>query len=50
MGAKTWMLVIADGDARAALEGQPALDRDATARWRNGSSRESRSSRSAKAI
>ncbi|WP_377154808.1 DUF6928 family protein [Roseateles sp. UC29_93] len=30
MGAKTWMLVISDGDARAALEGQPALDRDAT--------------------
>lgn len=30
MGAKTWMLVIADGDARAALEAQPALDRDAT--------------------
>ncbi|WP_067272607.1 DUF6928 family protein [Mitsuaria sp. 7] len=30
MGAKTWMLVIADGDAREALERQPALDRDAS--------------------
>lgn len=30
MGAKTWMLVIADGDARAALEAQPALDREAS--------------------
>ena len=30
MGAKTWMLVIADGDARAALEARPALDRDAS--------------------
>jgi len=30
MGAKTWMLVIAERDARAALEARPALDRDAT--------------------
>jgi hypothetical protein len=30
MGAKTWMLVIADGDAREALAGQPTLDRDAS--------------------
>lgn len=30
MGAKTWMLVIADGDAREALKSAPALDRDAT--------------------
>jgi hypothetical protein len=32
MGAKTWMLVYADGDAREALRGRPRLDRDATAR------------------
>ncbi|WP_431046046.1 DUF6928 family protein [Roseateles sp. L2-2] len=30
MGAKTWMLVIADDDARAALQARPALDRDAS--------------------
>jgi hypothetical protein len=32
MGAKTWMLVYADRDAREALAKRPALDRDATAR------------------
>jgi hypothetical protein len=31
MGAKTWMLVYADTDARAALERRPSLDRAATA-------------------
>lgn len=30
MGAKTWMLVIADADAREALARKPTLDRDAT--------------------
>ena len=30
MGAKTWMLVYADGNAGAALRGAPQLDRDAT--------------------
>jgi hypothetical protein len=30
MGAKTWMLVYADSDARQALETQPELDRVAT--------------------
>src|SRR5262249_3168033 len=30
MGAKTWMLVYADVDARAALKAEPALDREAT--------------------
>jgi len=32
MGAKTWMLVYADVDARDALRGRPRLDRDATSR------------------
>ena len=32
MGAKTWMLVYAEGDPSAALSVKPALDRDAT-RW-----------------
>ena len=32
MGAKTWMLVYADSDARQALCAQPQLDRDATFR------------------
>lgn len=32
MGAKTWMLVYANGDARAALEKQPSLDVDASLR------------------
>lgn len=32
MGAKTWMIVYADGDARAALDRRPPLDRAATAR------------------
>ena len=30
MGAKTWMLVLAESDARSALAKIPALDRDAT--------------------
>lgn len=30
MGAKTWMLVYADSNAREALAAKPALDRDAT--------------------
>lgn len=30
MGAKTWMLVYADGDAREALRAHPQLDREAT--------------------
>lgn len=30
MGAKTWMLVYADGDAREALRARPALDREAS--------------------
>src|SRR5512143_3817961 len=30
MGAKTWMLVYADGDAREALSRRPTLDRDQT--------------------
>ncbi len=30
MGAKTWMLVYADSDARAALKARPSLDREAT--------------------
>lgn len=30
MGAKTWMLVIADNNAREALAASPALDREAT--------------------
>ena len=30
MGAKTWMLVLADSDAREALAAKPALDRSAT--------------------
>jgi hypothetical protein len=30
MGAKTWMLVYADGDAAEALRGSPQLDRDET--------------------
>ena len=33
MGAKTWMLVYADGNAREALARRPSLDRDATARF-----------------
>lgn len=33
MGAKTWMLVYADGNARDALASRPALDRDATAQF-----------------
>ena len=32
MGAKTWMLVYADGSAREALSRRPTLDREATAR------------------
>jgi hypothetical protein len=32
MGAKTWMLVYADSDARAALAAYPPLDREATSR------------------
>ncbi|MGD9645623.1 MAG: hypothetical protein AB7U73_07920 [Pirellulales bacterium] len=32
MGAKTWMLVYAESDARAALRTQPQLDREATHR------------------
>lgn len=32
MGAKTWMLIYADSNAREALKGQPALDREATLR------------------
>ena len=32
MGAKTWMLVYAEGDASAALKAKPRLDRDATLR------------------
>lgn len=32
MGAKTWMLVIADGDARETLAHKPALDRQETSR------------------
>jgi len=32
MGAKTWMLVLAESDAREALAGKPALDRDATSK------------------
>ncbi len=32
MGAKTWMLVIADANAREALAARPALDREATRR------------------
>ena len=32
MGAKTWMLVYADADAREALGQRPSLDRDATSR------------------
>jgi hypothetical protein len=31
VGAKTWMLVYADGSAREALQRRPALDREATA-------------------
>jgi hypothetical protein len=30
MGAKTWMLVYADTNAREALKAHPQLDRDAT--------------------
>ncbi len=30
MGAKTWMLVLADANARDALAAQPPLDREAT--------------------
>ncbi len=33
MGAKTWMLVYADSDARAALKARPQLDREATQRF-----------------
>ena len=32
MGAKTWMLVYADRNAREALRGRPRLDRDATSK------------------
>ncbi len=32
MGAKTWMLVYADGDAREALKTTPALNREASAK------------------
>jgi hypothetical protein len=32
MGAKTWMLVYSDTNARTALQGRPVLDRDATLR------------------
>lgn len=32
MGAKTWMLVYADGDPSAALQRRPVLDREATVR------------------
>jgi hypothetical protein len=31
MGARTWMIVYAESDAREALRAQPALDREATA-------------------
>jgi len=33
MGAKTWMLVYADGSAREALLARPTMNRDATARF-----------------
>ena len=33
MGAKTWMLVFSNGDAREALSRRPALDRDSTAKF-----------------
>ena len=33
MGAKTWMLVLADSNAREALAAKPPLDRKATARF-----------------
>lgn len=32
MGAKTWMLVYADGNVRDVLAAKPELDRDATIR------------------
>lgn len=35
MGAKTWMLVLAASDARAALSANPSLDREATAKLAN---------------
>src|SRR5262245_53694080 len=35
MGAKTWMLVYADTDAREALKAIPPLDREATLRLAN---------------
>jgi hypothetical protein len=33
VGAKTWMLVYADGDARSALAAEPALDRELTLKF-----------------
>lgn len=30
MGTKTWMLVLADSNARTALAAKPSLDREAT--------------------
>lgn len=35
MGAKTWMLVIADANAREVLAGKPALDRERTLKFVN---------------
>ena len=35
MGAKTWMLVLADSNAREALAANPSLDREATVRLAN---------------
>ena len=35
MGAKTWMLVLADSNAREALAAKPSLDREATVRLAN---------------
>lgn len=35
MGAKTWMLVLADSNAREALAAKPQLDRDATQKLAN---------------
>jgi hypothetical protein len=35
MGAKTWMLVLADTNARGALAAKPQLDREATQRLAN---------------
>jgi len=35
MGAKTWMLVFADSNAREALAAKPQLDREATQKLAN---------------